>query len=126
MSTPAPHILLVEDRDDVAAMYDLAFELEGFERRIATTGADALSIAASGWPDIVVLDLQLPDIDGFAVFDAMRARKIGIPVIFLTIRDDSASVHRAMDNGAADFLIKPQVKPSDIVGRIKHHLANGA
>lgn len=105
-------------------MYELAFTTEGFETRIATTGADALAIAASGWPDLVVLDLQLPDIDGFAVFDAMRARRIATPVIFLTIRDDLPAMERAMGSGAVDYLIKPRVKPSEIVDRIRHHLAN--
>lgn len=106
-------------------MYELAFEIEGFETRIAATGADALAIAGSGWPDLVVLDLQLPDIDGFAVFDRMRARRIPTPVIFLTIRDDLPAMERAKGSGAVDYLIKPKVKPSEIVSRIRHHLQNG-
>ena len=126
MAPTRPQILLVEDRSDVAAMYELAFEMEGFETRIAATGADALAVAASGWSDLVVLDLQLPDIDGFAVFDEMRARRISTPVIFLTIRDDMPAMERAIGSGAVDYLIKPRVKPSDIVDRIRHHLENGA
>ena len=125
MGPTRPQILLVEDRSDVAAMYELAFEIEGFETRIAATGADALAIAGSGWPDLVVLDLQLPDIDGFAVFDRMRARRIPTPVIFLTIRDDLPAMERAKGSGAVDYLIKPKVKPSEIVSRIRHHLQNG-
>lgn len=125
MAVARPQILLVEDRSDVAAMYELAFRTEGFETRIAATGADALAIAASGWPDLVVLDLQLPDIDGFAVFDQMRARRISTPVIFLTIRDDVPAMERAFGSGAVDYLIKPRVKPSEIVDRIRRHLASG-
>lgn len=105
-------------------MYELAFDIEGFETRIAGTGADGLAIAASGWPDLVILDVQLPDIDGLAVFDAMRKRKVRMPVIFLTVQDDGASRHRALDGGAVDYLIKPRVKPSDVVKRIRRHLAD--
>lgn len=105
-------------------MYELAFDLEGFETRVATTGADGLAVAASGWPDLVILDVQLPDIDGLAVFDAMRRRRVRTPVIFLTIRDDGTTMHRALDGGAVDYLIKPRVKPSDVVHRIRRHLAD--
>ena len=126
MHPTAPHILLVEDRGDLAAMYRLAFDIEGFETRIASTGAAGLSIASSGWPDVVILDVQLPDIDGLTVFDAIRKRKVKVPVIFLTIQDDGATMHRAMDGGAADFLLKPKVKPSDVVNRIRRVLADSA
>ena len=126
MQPTAPRILLVEDRGDLAAMYQLAFDMEGFETRIANTGAAGLSVASSGWPDIVILDVQLPDIDGLAVFDAMRKRNVKVPVIFLTVQDDGATVHRAMDGGAKDFLLKPRVKPSDVVNRIRRVLADSA
>jgi DNA-binding response OmpR family regulator len=125
MQPPAPRILLVEDRGDLAAMYKLAFDLEGFETRVANTGGDGLAIAASGWPQLVVLDVQLPDIDGLAVFDAMRRQNVSTPVIFLTIRDDMSTMRQAIDGGAADYLLKPRVKPADIVRRIRHHLADG-
>ena len=126
MHLTAPRVLLVEDRGDLAAMYQLAFDMEGFETRIASTGAAGLSVASSGWPDVVILDVQLPDIDGIAVFDAMRKRKVKVPVIFLTIQDDGATRLKAMDGGAVDFLLKPKVKPSDVVNRIRRVLADGA
>ena len=66
----------MEDRSDLAAMYRLAFDLAGFETRIAVTGTEGVTIAESGWAQVMVLDLQLPDLDGFAVYDAMRRRGI--------------------------------------------------
>ena len=125
MQPSVPRILLVEDRGDLAAMYKLAFDIEGFETRVASTGRDGIEIAVSGWPQLVVLDVQLPDIDGLAVFDAMRGRNVSAPVIFLTIRDDSLTMRQAIDGGAADYLIKPRVRPADVVRRIRHHLAGG-
>lgn len=124
MSTPAeaPRVLLVEDRDDLATMYRMAFDLAGFETRIAETGTEGVAIAESGWPQVVVLDLQLPDVDGFGVMDAMRKRGIAMPVIFLTVTDDGAIIRRALSLGAVDYLVKPRVKPGDVVWRIRQHL----
>lgn len=121
-----PRVLLVEDRSDLAAMYRLAFDLAGFETRIAITGTEGVTIAESGWPQVMVLDLQLPDLDGFAVCDAMRRRGIDTPVIFLSITDDGATIRRAMSLGAVDYLVKPRIKPADVVYRIKRHLEGSA
>jgi DNA-binding response OmpR family regulator len=121
-----PRVLLVEDRSDLAAMYQLAFDIAGFETRIAVTGTEGVLIAESGWAQVMVLDLQLPDIDGFAVCDAMRRRGVTTPVIFLSITDDGPTIRRAMSLGAVDYLVKPRVKPADIVYRIKRYLENSA
>ena len=121
-----PHVLLVEDRSDLAAMYQLAFEIAGFDTRIAGTGAEGVSIAESGWPQVMVLDLQLPDLDGFAVYDPMRGQGLSTPVIFLSVTDDGPTIRRAMSLGAVDYLVKPRVKPADVVWRIKHHLDGSA
>jgi two-component system, OmpR family, response regulator len=125
MSASPARILLVEDRSDLAAMYGLAFDLAGFETRIVSTGTEGVTVAESGWPQIVVLDIQLPDLDGFAVFDAMRKRGIATPIIFLSVTDDGATIRRALNLGAADYLVKPRVKPADVVWRIKRQLERG-
>lgn len=107
-------------------MYRLAFDAEGLETRIATTGGEGVALAESGWPQLIVLDVQLPDMDGFAVFDAIKKRRINVPVVFLTVSEDHETVQRAMDMGATDFLVKPRVKPSDVVRRIRSHLNGNA
>lgn len=122
MAETAPRILLVEDRSDLAAMYRLAFDVEGLEIKIASTGSEGLALAESGWPQVIVLDVQLPDMDGFAVFEAMKKRQIEVPVVFLTVSEDNETVQRAMDLGAVDFLVKPRVKPAEVVRRVKSHL----
>lgn len=121
-----PRVLLVEDRSDLAAMYRLAFDIAGFETRIAVTGTEGVTIAESGWPQLMILDLQLPDLDGFAVYDVMRKRGLATPVIFLSITDDVATIRHAMSLGAVDYLVKPRVKPADVASRIKRHLADSA
>src|SRR2546421_2491051 len=121
-----PRVLLVEDRSDLAAMYQLAFDIAGFDTRIAVTGTEGVTIAESGWPQMMILDVQLPDLDGFAVYDAMRRRGVATPVIFLSVTDDGATIRRAMSLGAVDYLVKPRVKPADVVGRVQRHLDGGA
>ena len=121
-----PRVLLVEDRGDLAAMYRLAFDLAGFETRVAVTGTEGVTVAESGWPQVMMLDLQLPDLDGFAVYDAMRRRGVTTPVIFLSVTDDGATIRRAMSLGAVDYLVKPRVKPAELVERIKRHLEGTA
>ena len=113
-----PRVLLVEDRSDLAAMYRLAFD-------IAVTGTEGVTIAESGWPQLMILDVQLPDLDGFAVYDAMRRRGLATPVIFLSVTDDGPTIRRAMSLGAVDYLVKPRVKPADVVGRVQRHLDGG-
>ena len=125
MQPPSTHVLLVEDRGDLAAMYRLAFDLAGFETRIAGTGTEGVAIAESGWPQVIILDLQLPDVDGFAVMDALGKKDVHTPVIFLSITDDGVAIRRAMSLGAVDYLVKPRVKPGDVVWRIRQHLGMG-
>lgn len=122
MPAPLTHVLLVEDRSDLAAMYRLAFDLAGFETRVAGTGTEGVAIAESGWPEVIILDVQLPDVDGFSVMDALSRKEVRTPVIFLSITDDGAAIRRAMSLGAVDYMVKPRVKPGDVVWRIRHHL----
>src|SRR5947207_4228124 len=90
-----PRVLLVEDRSDLAAMYQLAFDIAGFDIRVAVTGTEGVIIAESGWRQLMVLDLQLPDLDGFAVYDAMRRRGRTMPVIVFSVIEGGARSLRA-------------------------------
>src|SRR5438046_10405097 len=74
-----PRVLLVEDRSDLAAMYQLAFDIAGFDIRVAVTGTEGVTIAESGWPQLMVLDMQLPDLDGFARSGVCSARALAMP-----------------------------------------------
>ena len=79
----APYVLLVEDEENVAYVVALALRHSGFEVRVVGTGTEALTISSSNpMPDIVVLDVMLPDIDGFEVCRRMRADQNDLPVLF--------------------------------------------
>jgi two-component system OmpR family response regulator len=121
MEPGSVRILLVEDRGDIAEMYRLRLDLDGFKVTIASTGQQALELASTGWPDVVLLDLRLPDIDGFAVMNRLHSEKESalMSVIVLTDEDDQEMISRAFELGALDFLRMSRVTPDAVSHRIK-------
>ncbi|MFI6344820.1 response regulator transcription factor [Streptomyces sp. NPDC050560] len=99
-------LLVVEDNVRVCAALCAALEQRDFEAVCATTGADALHLLHRAAPDAVLLDLDLPDCDGFALCGRMRAA-CSVPILATTARGDHASCVRGLDLGADDYLVKP-------------------
>lgn len=100
-------ILVVEDEDPIRELVSTALRFTGFQVETAATGSTALSQARNGSFDLVVLDVNLPDLDGFAVCQKMRAAGDQTPVVFLTARDDPADVRTGFHGGADDYVTKP-------------------
>lgn len=100
-------VLLIEDDRDLAAGLVKALEAEGFIVRHETHGSDAIIQFDQFAPDLVVLDLGLPDMDGLDVLKFIRRKKAGTPVLILTARDALNDKVNALDIGADDYLAKP-------------------
>jgi len=101
-------ILVVEDERKVAGFIRQGLEEEGYAVELAHDGAAALDLLVDGPPpDLVVLDLMLPRLDGFAVLKAARSRAVPTPVLVVTARDGVADKVRGLDLGADDYLTKP-------------------
>jgi DNA-binding response OmpR family regulator len=101
-----PRVLIVEDDEDIAEVLQRSLRLEGYEARIAGDGVTALDEAHVFAPDLVILDLGLPRLDGIEV--AKRLREGGdIPILVLTARDAVESRVEGLDSGADDYLVKP-------------------
>jgi len=100
-------ILLVEDDADLAAGLLEALRKEGFAINHVANGKDALHVIATEPPDIVVLDLGLPDMDGLAVLRRMRPQHPDLPVLLLTARNTIEDKVAGLDSGADDYLPKP-------------------
>lgn len=117
-------ILLVEDDETLAAVYKQRLELEGFEVNHVNNGEDALATAVKFHPDLVLLDVMMPKLNGFDVLDIMRQtpETRNVHIIMLTALSQPKDEQRARDLGADDFLIKSQVVIGDVVERIKHQL----
>jgi len=104
--TREPRVLVVEDDEDIALALQRSLRMEGYEVRIAADGEAALDSAGAFHPDLVVLDLGLPRLDGMEV--ARRLRSGGdVPILMLTARDALDSRIEGLDAGADDYLVKP-------------------
>ena len=112
-------VLLVEDEENVAYVVALALRHSGFDVRVVGTGAEALRMSSSiPLPDIMVLDVMLPDLDGFEICRRMRADQNDLPVLFLTARDAPADRLHGLTIGGDDYLTKP-FGVDELVARVK-------
>ena len=117
-------ILLVEDEASIASFVSMYLKNAGYTVRTAATGGDALTQIAGETPDLVVLDLMLPDIDGVEICRRIRQRS-DLPVLMLTARDEDVDKIIGLEVGADDYLTKP-FNPCELVARVKSILRRAA
>jgi len=112
---------LVEDDVFLANIYKTKFEMEGFNVFLAENGEAALEEVKKKKPEIILLDILLPKLDGFAVLEKIKADKTtkDIPVILLTNLGQKDDVEKGLEMGAVDYLIKAHFKPSEVVDKVK-------
>ena len=117
-------ILLIEDDPFLLNMYATKFELENFKVVMAEDGEKGLKTAIKEIPDIILLDIMLPKMDGFEVLKGLKEEKStqAIPVILLTNLSQKEEVERGLSMGANDYLIKAHFMPSEVVDKIKEVL----
>jgi len=102
-----PKVLVVDDEPNICALLSATLRLIEFEVRVANGGREALAAAEEFEPDIVVLDVMLPDFDGFEVAQKLRASGRQVPVLFLTARDAVADRISGLTVGGDDYVTKP-------------------
>jgi DNA-binding response OmpR family regulator len=100
-------ILVVEDSLDIAEGLQRSLEYDGYEVSLATKAAHALAVATSDRPELIVLDLGLPDRDGYTVLEELRGRGLQIPVLILSARREEADKLQGFRLGADDYVTKP-------------------
>ena len=100
-------ILIVEDEERISSFVEKGLRAAGFSSRVVATGLDAVEFAITGSFDLMVLDIGLPDIDGFEVLRRLRASGSQLPVIVLTARDSRADTVAGLEGGANDYMAKP-------------------
>jgi two-component system, OmpR family, response regulator MtrA len=113
-------ILVVDDDPSIAEMIGIVLRGEDFEPEFAAEGAAALAAFRDRRPDLVLLDVMLPGVDGVEVCRQIRAES-GVPVIMLTARGDTADVVKGLESGADDYVVKP-FNPKELVARIRTRL----
>lgn len=112
-------LMVVEDDAVIASGLVYALEQEGYGVRQATTVAEARALLAATAIDLAIVDMQLPDGDGFSVGETALAQ--GAQVIFLTVMDDEERIVRALDQGAADYVTKP-FRLRELLARVRRAL----
>ena len=110
-------LLFIEDDDAIRVALKLALEDEGYEVREAHDGTAGLAAFAESEPDLVLLDLRLPDISGFEVCRSLRANSI-VPIIIVTAQTDTYDLVAGLEAGADDYVMKPVV-PKELAARIR-------
>lgn len=114
-------VLLVEDDKMILDMYTLKFTQEGYEVTQAENGKDGLDLAKKIQPDIILLDIILPQMDGFTVLKSVKAdpKTKDVPVVLLTNLGQDGDVKKGIELGAVDYLIKANFTPSQVVDKVK-------
>ena len=114
-------ILLVEDDLFLLGMYATKFEMENFKVITAEDGEKAVRLASKEAPDIILLDIILPKVNGFEVLRQLKVNRLtaGIPVILLTNLSQKDEIDQGLKMGAKDYLIKAHFMPSEVVEKIK-------
>jgi two-component system OmpR family response regulator len=118
-ATTATHrVLVVDDERNIADVVAMALRYQGFEVETAGDGRDALKEVEAFRPDLIVLDVMLPDFDGFEVARRLGDRRISVPIIFLTARDATEDKVRGLTSGGDDYVTKP-FSLEELVARIR-------
>ena len=111
-------ILVVDDEPNIVDVVSMALRFQGFEIESAGNGAEALSAVASFKPHLIVLDVMLPDMEGFDVAQRLGAQRARVPIIFLTARDATDDKIRGLTLGGDDYVTKP-FSLEELVARIR-------
>ncbi len=115
-------VLVIDDEAQIRKLLEITLESNGFKVTHATTGKEGLIIAANHPPDLILLDIGLPDQNGQEILKQLREWYTK-PIIMLSVQSDEENIVKALDNGANDYLVKP-FRTGELIARIKTALRN--
>jgi two-component system, OmpR family, response regulator len=117
--SPSDHrVLVVDDEPNIVEVVTMALRFQGFEVESAASGREALAAVTRFKPHLMVLDVMLPDMEGFEVASRLGAQRAGVPIIFLTARDATEDKVRGLTGGGDDYMTKP-FSLEELVARIR-------
>jgi two-component system OmpR family response regulator len=117
-ATDVHRVLVVDDEQNITDVIAMALRFQGFAVETAGTGAEALAAVSSFRPHLMVLDVMLPDMEGFDVAERLGAQRADVPIIFLTARDATEDKIRGLTTGGDDYVTKP-FSLEELVARIR-------
>jgi len=124
MSSQHTKILLVEDDQTLTEMYALKFKESGFELLLANDGLSGLEIAKKELPQVILLDIMMPKMDGFAVLTELKKddQTKNTPVLMLSNLGQESDVEKGKKLGANDYIVKASMTPSQVIEKVKAYL----
>ena len=117
-ATESHRVLVVDDEPNIVDVVSMALRFQGFTVQSAGTGRDALNAVASFRPHLMVLDVMLPDMEGFDVAQRLGAQRADVPIIYLTARDATEDKVRGLTNGGDDYVTKP-FSLEELIARVR-------
>jgi DNA-binding response OmpR family regulator len=127
VSGARPCILIVDDEDDVLDLLTVVFETEGFRTLVAADGPTALTLAYDEVPDVILLDVMMPEMDGWQVLRALKVeeRTAAIPVAMISARTEGRDKIIGLQEGAVSYVEKP-FSPAEVVSEVRSILGRQA
>lgn len=123
MASGKKKILVMEDDTFLQSVYEVKLVNEGFEIKLAKTGKEGVDIYSSFKPDLILLDLMMPEMDGFAVLEELKGKKkVKTPIIVLSNLGQGEDIEKAKSLGATDFLVKASSQINEVVAKIRANL----
>lgn len=119
-----PKILLIEDEEIVIDLFQRKLDREGYEVLIARNREEGIKIMREKWPDLVIVDVNMPQMEGLGVMEEMNRDPDlrGIPVIVISNSDQSLELRRALALGAKDWLIKTEFEPPELISKVERQI----
>jgi two-component system OmpR family response regulator len=117
-SADSARVLVVDDEPNIVEVVSMALRFQGFTVETAATGREAIAQVTRFKPHLMVLDVMLPDMEGFEVAERLGAQRAGVPIIFLTARDATEDKVRGLSGGGDDYMTKP-FSLEELVARIR-------
>lgn len=123
MAQKKSKVLLIEDDETLLEMYKIKFQEEGLEVIVSSNGAEAFSVAKKEKPSIILLDIILPGMDGFAILENVKrdSDTKNIPVILLSNLGQDSDIEKGKKLGASDYLVKANFTPTQVLEKIKKY-----
>ena len=116
-----PIVLIVDDTDSIREMYTDAFALAGFEVVVAKDGEEGVHLALQHHPDVILMDIEMPGIDGHAAVNKIRRDAWGkkAKIVYLTNKSDAENIVHAVEQGSEEYIIKANVMPKEVVNKVR-------
>ena len=115
-------ILVIDDETQIRKLLEITLSTNDFEVKLAENGLEGIRFAATFQPDLIMLDLGLPDVDGQKVLQQLREWYLN-PIMILSVKSEESEIVKALDNGANDYLIKP-FRTQELLARVRSHMRN--